>query len=222
MGETKDVQLDVNCAILREPIPNGDFHKKFMVRVASIPIDGVFKPYFHYDCPCNQKRAIVGRVAGVVPKPSIEGLEHLRRAAYELGNKLPRTSANPLEAMPARYGGAKRKRYERALNELYFSGISPRDAFCKMFVKAERINGLAKVNPDPRAIQFRGSKYCVALASFLHPIEHLLYETDFASSGVPKSRNVAKGLNSVQRAELLHSKLQYFQSPVILMMDASR
>lgn len=222
MGHTEDCTLDVGCAILREPVVNRDCHKKTMVRVSSPVIPGVFQPYFHYDCLHNQVRSIVGRVAGPVVKPSEHGLALLRVAAEHLGRTLPKTQSNDLFDMPARYSGAKRTRYERAAEALCVAGLFIKDAFCKMFVKAERIDGCAKKNPDPRAIQFRGSKYCVALAAYLHPIEHALYHTEFASSGVPKTRNIAKGLNSVQRAEVLNEKLAFFQSPVVLSIDASR
>jgi hypothetical protein len=74
-------------------------------------------------------------------------------------------------------------------------GVNKRDAYVNCFVKPERFDGHAKKDPDPRAIQFRGSKYCVELASYLQPGEHQLYKTRFASKGVPPTRNIAKGLN---------------------------
>lgn len=193
-----------------------------MVRVVSPNIHGVFQPYFHYDCQCNQLRSIVGRVAGVVVKPQPDGLAMLESAARVLGRTLPDTLANDLLDMPRRYTGGKRARYERAAELLSMFGLFPQDAYCKMFVKAERLDGSAKRNPDPRAIQFRGAKYCVALAAYLHPIEHSLYLTEFCSDGVPKTRNIAKGLNSVERAELLVEKLSHFKCPVTLSIDASR
>lgn len=221
-GETHDLTLDEGCKLCRIPTPRGDDHKRLLVRVASPEIPGVFRPFFHHNCVHNQLRAIVGRVAGPVVKPSTTGLSLLRDAARVLGRTLPLTTANALEDMPERYSGGKRARYQAALRELQIAGLFPKDAYCKMFVKAERVNGLEKRNPDPRAIQFRGPKYCVALAAFLHPIEHHLYLSDFASVGVEKSRNIAKGLNSVQRAELLVRKMAQFQDPVVISIDASR
>lgn len=221
-GETHDLTLDDGCKLCRIPVPRGDAHKRILVRVASPEIPGVFRPFFHHDCLHNQLRAIVGRVAGPVVKPSTTGVALLREVALKLGRRLPLTHANPLEDMPARYSGGKRKRYELALRDLQVAGLFPKDAYCKMFVKAERLNGLEKRNPDPRAIQFRGPKYCVALAAFLHPIEHYLYTTELFSTGVPKTRNIAKGLNSVERAELLVQKMGHFQDPVVISIDASR
>lgn len=102
------------------------------------------------------------------------------------------------------------------------AGVTKKDATVKMFVKPERFNPEAKRNPDPRAIQFRNPKYCVALAQFLHPIEHHAYEISCASNKVIRSRNVAKGLNSCARAELLIKKSEAFEDPVYLGLDAAR
>jgi hypothetical protein len=91
-----------------------------------------------------------------------------------------------------------------------------------MFIKPDRFDGYVKINPDPRAIQFRGPVFCVALAQFLQPIEHHIYIMDGFSAGVPPSRNIAKGLNQSQRAELLHRKMSHFRRPVVLSLDGSR
>lgn len=193
-----------------------------MVRVATAPVAGAFKPFVHSDCLCNQIRSVVGRVAGPVPKPTDWGIDLLYAASERIKAVLPHTEADSIHDMPKRYSGNKRRRYEYAVEKFLMGGVQPTDAYCKMFVKAERIDPEVKVNPDPRAIQFRGSTYCVALGMYLHPIETLLYLFKGASSGVPESRNIAKGLNSVERAELLMLKASHFVSPVFIVMDASR
>lgn len=124
--------------------------------------------------------------------------------------------------MPIRYSGQKRLRYQDACDKVTMAGVTKKDATIKMFVKPERFNPEAKRNPDPRAIQFRNPKYCVALAQFLHPIEHYIYELSCASNKVAPSRNVAKGLNSVARAELLVDKASAFRNPLFLGLDAAR
>lgn len=222
VGETHGLEVDEGCKILSWPKPHDDRHKKSMVRVASPLIPGVFQPTFHYDCWHNQVRAVLGRVIGVVPKPSPAGIARLKDVASWVAGRLPRTQPQDVWAMPARYSGAKRKRYEDAVVSYLHFGVSARDAGCTMFVKSERFDGNAKVNPDPRAIQFRGARYCVAVAQYLQPIEHEVYNMSGFSAGVPPSRNIAKGLNSIERAELLHKKLSAFTSPVVLSLDASR
>lgn len=191
------------------------------MRVARLDDIG-FQPTFHYDCPENQLRSLVGRVAGPVPKPTKDGLALLRPAARTLGRELPPTTANAYDEMPKRYTGAKRARYEAAAEKLSHKALTKKDATIKMFVKPERFDPHAKCDPDPRAIQFRAPKYAVVLGSYLHPIEHHLYHLSSASKGVPRTRNVAKGLNSVGRAELLKRKMAEFDDPAVISIDAKR
>jgi hypothetical protein len=108
------------------------------------------------------------------------------------------------------------------MHEILAFGVSRGDAAIKMFVKTDKLDPRAKVNPDPRPIQFRGPKFCVALAQFLKPIEAGLYQLRGVSKGVIRSRNIAKGLNQVERAELLVRKWQQFDDPVAVTLDASR
>lgn len=222
MGPTTVPPLDQGCKLIKFPSSDSDRHRRTLVRVASLAHLGLHQPTVHYDCAENQIRSLVGRVAGVVPHPTPDGLKLLRRAANILSRNIPPTTANELYDMPARYSGNKRARYQDACDAFTMSGITKRDAGVKMFVKPERFNPEAKRNPDPRAIQFRNGKYCVALAQYLHPIEHHIYEIDCASQGVPKSRNVAKGLNSCARAELMLAKSEHFDDPVYIMYDAAR
>lgn len=222
MGPTTSIQLDQGCKIIKFPATDGDRHKRTLVRVACLAHLGLHQPTVHYDCPENQLRSLVGRVAGIVPHPTSDGLKLLRRAALTLRSNIPHTTAAELYDMPARYSGNKRKRYAEACDQFVATGISKRDASVKMFVKPERFDPGAKKNPDPRAIQFRNAKYCVALAQYLHPIEHHIYEISHASNKVPKTRNVAKGLNSVARAELLDEKSTNFLRPLYIGLDASR
>lgn len=214
--------LDKGCSIEQFPIPNEDQHKRELVRVAQPNIPGLFKPCIHYDCAHNQLKAVQGRVLGPVPKPTRAGVALLRRARRFLSLFVPQTSANDITEMPERYTGAKRDRYRQAVDDVLICGMRKSDAYCKMFVKAERFNGLEKVNPDPRAIQFRGPRYCVVFSQYLHPIEHFIYTMDCCSAGVPRTRNVAKGLNSVERAEILVEKMSHFDDPVVVGADASR
>lgn len=222
MGDTPSVRLDEGCVLICRPASDGDRHKRLLVRVAVPELEGCYQPTFHYDCPSNQLRSLVGRVAGIVPKPTGLGLAKLKLASTRISFFIPPTSANPLWDMPARYTGAKRRKYEEACAYVESQPISRKEARVKMFVKPERMDPGAKVNPDPRAIQFRDPRYCVLLASYLHPIEHHVYNISCCSSGVPRSRNVAKGLNSVGRADLFVRKSLAFDAPVYLGVDASR
>lgn len=222
VGETQDLAVDEGCEISRLPEPHDDHHKKCFVRVALPLVPGVFQPSIHYDCAHNQLRAVVGRVLGVVPKPSELGIARLRAVALRVASSIPPCQPQELWEMPAKYTGAKARRYTEAVDRYLAFGVRPVDAQCTMFVKPDKFDGHVKTNPDPRAIQFRGAVYCVALAQFLQPIEHYIYGMDLFSAGVPRSRNIAKGLNQAQRAELLRSKMQAFRNPRVLSLDGSR
>jgi hypothetical protein len=222
VGDTLLTPLDEGCEIVRFPEVHDDQHKKQMVRVVSPPIPGVFQPTFHHDCACNHVRSAIGRVLGVVPKPSMPGIARLQEVARVVGSWVPVCPPQGIWDMPAKYSGAKRLRYEQAVDRYLRFGVRAFDAHCTMFVKSERFDGHAKVNPDPRPITFRSSVFCVALAQYLQPIEHYIYSMSGFSCGVPPSRNIAKGLNQSQRAELLRSKMQHFKAPVVVSLDASR
>lgn len=221
-GHLVDLKVDKGCKIQRMPTNHGDCHKRLLVRVAHLDVPGAFQPSFHYDCAENQLRGVVERVMGPVPKPTDEGISCMMKACHRWGRTLGSIPPDDVREMPNRYIGAKRKRYEAALEKLLVGGLNKSDSYCTAFVKAERINGQEKVNPPPRMIQFRGAKFGVAISQYLHPIEQSLYLTSVASAGVPKTRNIAKGLNSVERAELLATKLKGFVRPVILSLDCSK
>jgi hypothetical protein len=146
----------------------------------------------------------------------------MKAGASLLSRKLPHTTQEELGLFFQKYTGPKRARYEQALQELLVNGLSSRDAFITLFIKCEKMCP-TKVNPDPRSIQFRAAKYCVALASFLKPMEHHLYAIKCRSKylkGV--GRLVGKGLNQVQRASALKAKMSRFRRPVVLSLDMSR
>lgn len=156
-----------------------------------------------------------------MPDITTEGRRLVQLAVRDFTAKLPHTVPEDIYALADRHRGAKGRRYRDAADRYLQVGLNPSDASCKMFVKAERFNPGAECDPEPRAIQFRGAKYCVCLAQYLRPIEEIVYLTDDISDGVPRSRNVAKGLNSVKRAEVLVNKLTAFNRPIVVALDAS-
>jgi len=185
--------------------------------------DQIFQPFCHHDCLHNQLVSIANRVCGVVPAPTVAGLADLKVAATRIADALPKCVPEDYYMMPLRYSGGKRTRYIQATDEVLAFGLNKLDASVKMFVKSEKIApDPDKPNPDPRAIQFRNPKYCVELGRFLKPIEEHLYLFRHASSGVPKSRNIAKGLNQEERAALLVKKAAFFTDPVFVCLDMKR
>jgi len=143
--------------------------------------------YAHENCITNQRVSLSNRVLGEVPKPTPEGLKELRKAAIALSRCLPKTSTQDWYDMPNSYSGLKKLRYTLAADRVLQNGLTKADAKISAFVKFEKtVMNPEKVNPDPRMIQFRDPKYCVALSRFLKPIEHNLYALEGTVGGFPK------------------------------------
>lgn len=203
------------------PEDTGGGHQRRWIRIARVAFPGTFVPFAHFDCLHNQVASLRNRVLGEVPVPTAKGLIQLREHSRRIFRFLPGIIPMEVMDMPNSYTGGKRARYIQAANDLLDYGLARRDARVKMFVKFEKLNP-SKVNPDPRAIQFRHPRYCVALGRFLKPMEKFLYRLKGDGRVLPNSRVIGKGLSQTERAELLVEKLQRFEAPVILSLDATR
>lgn len=219
------------CALVRHAEPRAQDHARTITRVCCIgPLmtddDGLlapYKPVVHYDCSHNQERAAVNRVLGKTPEPSPPAIARLRQLARTLGKRLPRTQAIAVTDVPKLYTGQKRARYERAAADVVANGGVERRHFrCTMFVKAEKMNPRAKVDPDPRAIQFRDYRGGVNLARFLKPIEAHIYALAGDGKSLPQGKLIGKGLSMAARARLLREKWDGLRDPVAIVVDASR
>jgi hypothetical protein len=156
-----------------------------------------------------------------VPAPTQQGLLLLREQARRIGRFLPKVASQEWFEMPMMYAGAKRARYLAATEQLLSGSLSRKDATVRMFVKFEKFNP-GKVNPDPRAIQFRSAKYCVALGKYLKSVEHALYALKGDGRILPNTRVIGKGLSMGERASLLRKKWEAFDCPIVVSLDASR
>lgn len=117
------------------------------------------------------------------------------------------------------YQGLRRARYQQAADSLAVRPVEKRDSFIRAFVKAEKINCSAKVNPAPRVIQPRDPRYNVEVGCYLKPLEHRVYQ---AIAKVFGDETVSKGMNARQVGELCARKWGRFRQPVALGLDASR
>lgn len=199
-------------------------HTKTWIRIAQIeiPILGTYVPYSHSNCRCNQIVALNNRVLGEAIKPDPTAMIELQGFVTRIAKRMPKVGSESYTDFANRYVGKRKNAYMKiATNDLLVNGVSRKDSRVTMFVKAERMDP-NKVNPDPRAIQFRTPIYCVALGSRLKPIEHLIYEMKGDGKLLPPTRCIGKGLNSQKRAELLVRKCARFDKPVIISLDASR
>jgi len=196
---------------------------KYIIRLATpYTLLDSYSPQMYNNCVCNQVVAYRNRVMGATPDPTIEGLRQLSKARKLICKFLPKVSQLPLDAITSRYSGRKKDRYTKAYHELISEGLTRRDAQCTLMVKGEKLDPLSKSQPDPRAIQFRRPKYCVAIAQFLHACEHLIYNMRGDGVRLPRSRLIGKGLNARERGKLFYKKWQSFKAPVVIGLDASR
>jgi hypothetical protein len=123
-----------------------------------------------------------------------------------------------MEAFVNAYSGAKRKRYQNAMDSLMENPITKRDAIVSGFVKAEKADAEAKICPAPRLIQCRNARFNIALGTYLRPMEHQLYRLK-GKSGL---LIFGKCLNSRERANLIRAKMARFKNPVVVSIDLHR
>jgi len=220
-GDKEVKPLDPGCGIDERPLPRDDEHTRKWVRIARLVFRGSWLPFAHHDCSCNQVIALRNRVLGAVPAPTKAGLEKLRKQARIISRLLPRVSPQEWYEMPNLYSGGKRSNYIQATDRVLRDGLTKLSARIKMFVKFEKLNP-TKVNPDPRAIQFRDPKYCVAVGRFLKACEHPLYRLHGDGRTLPSLRLIGKGLSQAGRAKLLVEKMRGFSTPCVVSLDASR
>jgi hypothetical protein len=199
----------------KPPASKGCESRRRLIRIVP-PIFGLWHCFTHTSCICNDTIACVNRVIGETPVPTVKGvmrIENSLRRLWPYKTMAPLT----LEESLASFKGTKRKLYQRAYDSLLVEPLGHKDARVKAFVKAEKFDPAAKVNPDPRMIQSRDPRYNLELARFLRPLEHQVYS--LKSGGLPV---IAKCLNPIQRADLLRKKMGMFKNPAVLSLDCTR
>jgi hypothetical protein len=87
------------------------------------PIPGLYSPYTHADCVCNEVVAATNRVLGEVPRPTPAGLVALRHAARRVKWKLPTVSEWSYEEVIETMSGRRKNRYTLAAESLLESGL---------------------------------------------------------------------------------------------------
>lgn len=180
----------------------------------------VRKVYIHNNCRCNEVVALRNRVLFRCPLPTRQRINQCRTIAKLIADWLPRYEVMDGEWTLA-YTGRKRRKYEEAAADLASTPIRRSDSYVAAFIKAEKIFQLK----DPRLIQARSARYNYALANYLKPIEHNLYNikgTGRLAKWLPPGRLIAKGCNMGRRAALIKKKMARFNNCVVVSLDASR
>jgi len=158
------------------------------------------------------------QVFGVLPGRTVGVWRHLQRfcARYDQG-------AWSHIATAESYSGALRRRYTEAARSLADDGLSRfHDYYLRPFLKSEKNRAPSKM-AKPRLIYPRSPRFNLELASRLKPFEHWLWGR--INGKVFKcgdgSRLVAKGLNPVQRANLIVRKFRAIANCVCFEIDGA-
>lgn len=124
---------------------------------------------------------------------------------------------------------SKKKLLLQAQETLTYNPLHERDGDIKMFLKDDKYHHTSRVaqylgqeSDDsfgaPRCIQYRNKRYCLRLATYLHPIEEHCYAyTDWTGTPI-----FAKGRNMVNRGKDLRRKWKSFAFPKALLFDHSK
>lgn len=159
------------------------------------------------------------RVVGEVNSPSLRGISALRVEARAIAYSLPKTMEMTHTALADRYGGRKKRRYINAAESLKQNPLHmERDSLVNAFVKSEKFHPDLKVDPAPRMIQARNTRFNLEIGIYLRPIEHHIYRLH-DKSGLDC---IGKGKNLLQRAQLLERKMSRFNKPLVYSLDCSR
>lgn len=181
----------------------------------------------HSDCLKNMVRGITERVLYVrrgeglarPPQPMSGVFSRLSSIRTRLLRKAPPTPVVSREDYPSLYNGRKRVVYEKAVDSLLTRRLTVADSYVSTFLKAEKINFTAKVDPAPRVIQPRSPRYNVEVGRYLKLYEKRLFAGFEAVFGYPV---VVKGLNAQQVGGLFAQHWESFRKPCGFGIDASR
>lgn len=188
--------------------------------VAAAP--GTWVPAVHATCWHNEVAALLMRSLGPTPGCPEASRRPVARAFHRLAMVASRYGQSRWDyhETALSYTGVLRRRYLEAESSLMLDGpVRSRDVKLRAFLKAEKRapNSLAK----PRMIFPRNPRYNLALASWLKPFEHWFWGNlkSRAISGTGNSRVCAKGLNQVQRANLIVRKMRTVPDCVVFEVD---
>lgn len=189
-------------------------HKKTRAFIDWV-IPGTYQVYVPATCVCNERVSLFNR--HLIDRKTQNYDEQYMDRCMKRFNKMHQVEqverVKYSDVIKA-YRGGKRARYVRAAEELRNGAMPDKETNIRMFVKVEKFP-LDDPKP-PRAIQARSPVFCLALATYLKPVEHWVYES------LGRSRCFAKGLNQIQRAELALEQWSEYEDPIAIMLDHSK
>lgn len=177
----------------------------------------------------NMRLAIFGRVLSkevngqrapllqTVPQPG--HAQPLSRYFAEVRRHVSTTAPVTLDEFPARYGGRKRRTYERAADALRSRPLSKQDAEIKLFLKFEKDVRTDKPGRIPRCILPPDNRYLVDCGRHVAPIEHEVYR---AINKLWGAKVVSKGENYKGVARMFRDAWDSFPNPMSIDVDVSK
>jgi len=181
--------------------------------------------YTHKGCVCNEEIALAQRHQ-VDDGSRFHTKRNLKQHLRPL---ITATVPCSEDFIISRAKSSKKQLLIGAKESLAQESLKPSDGHVKMFLKDDKYHdgqdlagylGMEdnKKISAPRCIQYRNKRYCLRLATHLHPIEEATYGfKDWTGTPV-----FAKGLNLRQRGEALRNKWESFAFPKALLLDHSK
>lgn len=182
----------------------------------STTLHAVLERIFLVKCKGGDK----GKLMKFVDGPNPDEFARLNKIRSAILRSLPGgATPDTTEKFLTYYRGRKLLRYQRAAESLRTSDIERKDSFITGFVKREKINHTAKPNAVPRFIQPRSPRYNLMVGRYIKKLEKPLYK---ALDKICGETTVLKGLNALERGQVIHQKWCSLDNPVAVGMDASR
>lgn len=175
----------------------------------------------------NLVRAVAERVFfvkkdGVFQRPPVPVSfeQTLSEVRLNLLRFLPSTTPWTYDEFLESCKGCKRKVYEDARDSLFTEGpVTSKDAGIQVFIKYEKTDCTTKVDPVPRVISPRSTRFNICIGRFLKKVEPKVFKSLGKLFGSP---TVIKGYNSYKSAAILKGKWDSYSEPVAVGLDASR
>lgn len=170
------------------------------------------------------------------PQPVTNVNKRLKRFEEKLDKALLKSHGTlarwGLERTVAHYSGQKRKLYERARVQYSRRGYKTSDASVEAFLKWEKINSTPETKAWServcRVISPRKPVYRLLLGSYLLGLEKRVVEgvdrvlAGYRPPGWNPLPTILKGLDTFEMARVVKEKFDRFNSPVVVMTDATR
>lgn len=227
MGEVPYVlRADAELVVPAEVRRKGDCElgsRRTLYRAYIPAVPGVWVPGVHCACAHNEVLALAWRTLGPTPPHPVD--DHQLARAFARLRGIARSSGivrKSYEQIVGSYRGHMKRKYEQARLLLIETPWTTKDAELSSFVKAEKVNPFKKPT-KPRLINARDKRYNLELATYLKPTEHVLWlRLKGTCPGVCPTRVVGKGLNSLQRAELIVTKMGGIPDCVAFEVDGAQ